>query len=162
MTRVKHHVHPGEGSSESNDVVPRDEGSRLLTRVKHHVHPDEGSSESNDVVPRDEKSKTYEEPGANRTGRFFRGAVCSPIPAKSYSSVSGSKIFTLNPRRHIKNRSSLFLQCGRPLLWLGSAPCFSRTWPLPDPPAHMLLPTWRRAPGPSHRRLPRILPGLWR
>ena len=28
--------------------------SKALTRVKHHVHPNEGSSESSDVVPRDE------------------------------------------------------------------------------------------------------------
>lgn len=62
-----------------------------------------GPRGSNDVVPRDEKSKTCEESGANRTGRFFRGAVCSPIPARSYSSVSGSKIFTQIPRRRIKN-----------------------------------------------------------
>ena len=76
---------------------------KALTRVKHHVHPDEDPSGPNDVVPRDEKSKTYEESGANRTGRFFRGTVCSPIPARSYSSVSGSKIFTQIPRRRIKN-----------------------------------------------------------
>ena len=43
-----------------------------MTRVKHHVYPNEDSSESSDVVPRDEKSKTCEESGANRTGRFPR------------------------------------------------------------------------------------------
>lgn len=31
-------------------------------------------------------------------GRFFPGAVCSPLPAKPYGSVSGSKIFTQFPR----------------------------------------------------------------
>ena len=75
---------------------------KALMRVEHHVHPNEDPFGSNNVVPRDEKSKTYEESGANRTGRFFRGAVCSPIPARSYSSVSGSKIFTQLPRRRIK------------------------------------------------------------
>lgn len=128
---------------------------KALTRVKHHVHPDEGPSEPNDVVPRDEKSKTYEESGANRTGRFFRGAVCSPIPARSYSSVSGSKIFTQIPRRRIKNIPFIqkqrcanrhftcstplfsifffqvfpfFFSAAGPLLWLGRAPLnfFSR------------------------------------
>ena len=28
--------------------------SKALTRVKHHVYPNEDSSESSDVVPRDE------------------------------------------------------------------------------------------------------------
>lgn len=54
--------------------------SKALTRVEHHVHPDEGSSESNDVVPRDEKSKTCEESGANRTGRFSEAQFAPPSP----------------------------------------------------------------------------------
>ena len=32
-------------------------------------------------------------------GRFFQGAVCSPLPANPCSSVPGSKIFTQIPRR---------------------------------------------------------------
>ena len=31
-------------------------------------------------------------------GRLFQGAVCSPLPARPYASVSGSKIFTQFPR----------------------------------------------------------------
>ena len=34
------------------------------------------------------------------TGRLFRGAVCSPLPANPCSSVPGSKFFTQFPRRH--------------------------------------------------------------
>ena len=34
------------------------------------------------------------------TGRLFRGAVCSPLPANPCGSVPGSKIFTQFPRRH--------------------------------------------------------------
>ena len=33
------------------------------------------------------------------SGRLFRGAVCSPLPANPCGSVSGSKIFTQFPRR---------------------------------------------------------------
>ena len=33
------------------------------------------------------------------TGRLFQGTVCSPFPANPCGSVSGSKIFTLFPRR---------------------------------------------------------------
>ena len=33
-------------------------------------------------------------------GRFFPGAVCSPLPARPCSSVWGSKFFTQFPRRH--------------------------------------------------------------
>lgn len=43
--------------SGGNDVVPRDEESRLLTGVQHHVQPTEASAGPNDVVPRDEKSR---------------------------------------------------------------------------------------------------------
>ena len=34
-------------------------------------------------------------------GRFYSGAICSPPPAKPCSTVSGSKIFTQIPRRHL-------------------------------------------------------------
>ena len=33
-------------------------------------------------------------------GRLFQGAVCSPLPARPYASVSGSKIFTQFPHPH--------------------------------------------------------------
>ena len=35
------------------------------------------------------------------SGRLFRGAVCSPLPANPCGSVPGSKIFTLFPRRRL-------------------------------------------------------------
>ena len=44
-------------------------------------------------------------PGA---GRFFPGAVCSPLPANPYGSVPGSKIFTQFPRLPSKNPRSTF------------------------------------------------------
>ncbi len=34
-------------------------------------------------------------------GRHFRGAICSPLPARPCATVSGSKIFTEVPRRHL-------------------------------------------------------------
>ena len=34
-------------------------------------------------------------------GRHFRGALCSPLPARPCATVSGSKIFTEIPRRHL-------------------------------------------------------------
>ena len=34
-------------------------------------------------------------------GRHFRGAICSPLPAKPCATVPGSKIFTEIPRRHL-------------------------------------------------------------
>ena len=34
-------------------------------------------------------------------GRLFQGAVCSPLPARPYASVSGSKIFTQFPHPHL-------------------------------------------------------------
>ena len=34
-------------------------------------------------------------------GRHFRGAICSPFPARPCATVSGSKIFTEIPRRHL-------------------------------------------------------------
>lgn len=53
---------------------------KALTRVKHHVHPNEDPFGSNNVVPRDEKSKTCEESGANRTGRFSEARFAPPSP----------------------------------------------------------------------------------
>lgn len=53
---------------------------KALTRVKHHVHPNEDPFGSNDVVPRDEKSKTCEESGANRIGRFSEARFAPPSP----------------------------------------------------------------------------------
>ena len=41
-------------------------------------------------------------------GRFFRGAVCSPLSANPCGSVPGSKIFTQFPRRPSKNPRSTF------------------------------------------------------
>ena len=35
------------------------------------------------------------------SGRLFRGAICSPLPAKLCGSVPGSKIFTAIPRRRL-------------------------------------------------------------
>ena len=35
------------------------------------------------------------------TGGLFRGAICSPLPAKACGSVPGSKIFTQIPRRRL-------------------------------------------------------------
>lgn len=53
---------------------------KALTRVKHHVHPNEDPFGSNNVVPRDEKSKTCEESGANRIGRFSEARFAPPSP----------------------------------------------------------------------------------
>ncbi len=75
-------------------------------------------------------------------GRFFQGAVCSPLPANPCDSVPGSKIFTQFPRRRPKptgfSRRGLLPAPCKPL-WLRSGEQNLHTIPAPPPGAGRLF-----------------------
>ena len=54
MRALKHHVRSAEGTDGLRDVVPPDEGMKVLRVMKHHVHSAEGTDGLRDVVPPDE------------------------------------------------------------------------------------------------------------
>ncbi len=49
MQGVRHHVDPEESPFGPKDVVPPDEGTRVLQGVRHHVDPEESPSGSTEA-----------------------------------------------------------------------------------------------------------------
>ncbi len=94
------------------------------------------------------------------SGGFFSGAICSPPPAKPCGFVSGSKIFTEVPRRHLPPATPVgAAPPAKPYITVGPRQQGTQN---PDQRPTMLAPPLRQShisPSGHANRAPQIPPG---